>query len=487
MILNNITGKPFCVAGMMDDILYECLKYECYLQKLDFMSWRYCIGKNNPDIILFSYCEISKYFRLTNNSENFNIQIEMFYEILDYCNIKNIKTVLWINSEDKEIKLFFSLLDRKFDAVFSICKSHVEKRIILSKNNTIFYLPFAAQPSLFNPIDRNTERIGIVSSPEECLRMSCCYPLTSCYYKKFDILSIQKFSDKEHNFVPNYIFDILACGKILVCPNHKYIKELFYNGINFANDEREYDSLCFKYSTNKNLCDKLSIVNIRHILSAHTYTHRFIQILSELNLCFVGNSRVDGATVLCRADNYAHIFTALNNFVSQNIENKHLFLFINNKFIYKSEVEKIVSHLHNVNICFFDDARNSYYMCVEKAIMNSPFNIVAFFNPEDYYLPYYLIDASNCIKFWRCKITGKKTILTYNKDDGSIQLEDPGQEDKFSHSVAKWSCAANKDVFYKVNIDMFLENNNKFWDMCNLYGFKVYSSNRFNYMHKCSS
>ena len=485
MLVKPDTREPFCVIGMLDDILYECLKYECCLMRFDLLSWRYHMERCKPDIAIFSYNSISYYFKPHFDNENISTKISEFDEMLNYCDNNNIKSILWIDNYDVEINLFIPLLDRKFDAVFSVCPCHVEKSLISSKNCDIFYLPLAAQLSLFNPANKDLERIGIISSPEECLKMSCCYALMSCFYKKFEILSIQKFNDAEKHFVPYYIFDMLSCGKIVVCPDHKHIKELLGKGIKFANNEHEFDSLCYKYSANKNLCDKLSLINLRQIIRSHTYKHRLIEILSKVNLDYIDNTTIDGATIICIADNYAHIYTTIYNYISQNIQNKHLVFIINNNFISKSEVDKIVSHLENVNVCFYD-SQSSYYKCVENAIMNSSFNYIAFFNPEDYYLPHYLSDALNCFVYSHCKIAGKKTLLIYNQEDGSIQLEFPGQEERYCRSIAKWTCVAEKEVFCKVDVSLFLENSNKFFNLCNLYGFKVYSSNRFNYIHRCS-
>lgn len=156
--------KKIRVACIVDEFTYNSFKFECDFIEIKPDNWRQVMDATAPDLF---FCEsawsgVDSKLRPWKGqiycSTNFKRENRVvLFEILAYCKEKKIPTVFW-NKEDPTYFLDtvhnFTDTATKFDYIFTTAEECVAGYKDMVKHERVYPLMFAAQPRLFNPIEK---------------------------------------------------------------------------------------------------------------------------------------------------------------------------------------------------------------------------------------------------------------------------------------------------------------------------------------------
>ncbi|WP_313272373.1 glycosyltransferase [Stenotrophomonas sp.] len=240
--------KKLKVAAIMDDFTFHSYAPECHLLQLSPEAWEGELEEFNPDLLFIESAWRGKADRWKNSVNKIPAQLE---GILDWCKSKNIPCVFWNKEDPVHFETFLNLA-KKFDAVFTTDIDCVSRYKSSLGHDNVYFLPFAAQPLVNNPIEVYERKDAI------------CF--AGAYYVRYPdrTRDLESFVATLPNFRPVEIFD-RNYGKD--DPNymfpesfHKYI----VGTLPYSEIDRAYKG--YKYSINLN-----SIKNSQTMFARRVY------------------------------------------------------------------------------------------------------------------------------------------------------------------------------------------------------------------------
>ena len=328
--LDQLTPPMPNVAMIVDEFTYNSFKFECNAFPIEPENWRK-VFENNP--IDFFFCESAwcgaddirrPWKAQIYASENFHYENRKnLLQILEYCKANKIPTVFW-NKEDptyynnKVINFVDTAL--KFDHIFTTDMECVKRYQQDHGHKSVHLLMFAAQPKLFNPIeryDRNDEivfagswyknhvkraeemeqifdkilnsgyALKIYNRQSESSDPNFTFPekyhmyihpalehdrLDEAYKSSNYALNINTVTDSSTMFARR-VFELM-CSNTLVLSNYSVgIERLFGKNVIFVDDKNSLDL---------SDADKKRRACLYEVLRHHTYANRFTQILDVI-------------------------------------------------------------------------------------------------------------------------------------------------------------------------------------------------------------
>jgi len=387
---NPVSQKDVKVVFVCDDMTYKCFSKECDAQFVTPYNWREIFDEFKPYIF---FCEsawsgISEYEDCwrgrvyKNNNVLFETRKALF-DILDYCNNRNIKTVFW-NKEDPtyfgNLKYDFVDTALRFDYIFTTCAECVDKYKKLGKDN-VDVLQFGFTPEFFNPLNSFPKENFAVfagswyaNEKERCRDMESVFdsvlnkniPLR-IYDRYFDsnnlnLMFPEKYSEFNRGRLPfdklgeeikkakyainintvkdsetmfaRRVFELMACNAVVISNYSKGMKNMFGRNVWFSEED-------FVYS------DEILEENLYYVFKNHTNHIRFKYILERLGIRTVEKSY---SVLLIYIEGLE--FDVKKHFGSLNFDDK-VGCVLKNGFIYKfdsntnlsfEEIEKDFSH-----------------------------------------------------------------------------------------------------------------------------------------------
>ncbi|WP_051531087.1 glycosyltransferase [Clostridiisalibacter paucivorans] len=179
----------------------------------------------------------------------------------------------------------------------------------------------------------------------------------------------------------------------------------------------------------------------------------------------------------------ALITNILENFNRQSINDKELIIVINKDNVDFENISAKFISSSNIKI-FHKSSDTSLGKCLNFAIENSIYDIIAKFDDDDFYAPNYLIDTINTMKEKKVKVIGKANIYIYFKDKEILAIKNISKENRFVYRVDGSTLVIDKSIFDKIKFrDINLGEDKEFCKDCHRNNIKIYSHNRFNYVY----
>ncbi|WP_177428435.1 glycosyltransferase, partial [Candidatus Venteria ishoeyi] len=164
--------KKIKVALICDEFTFNSFKYEFDAIIIEPHNWKEVFEKKQPDLF---FCEsawagIDPVKRPWKGKVYSSIRFEkenrgVLLDILNYCKQHSIKTMFW-NKEDPthftDRVHDFVKTAALFDYVFTTAIECIENYKQQYNCKNVFYLPFATQPKLFNPIENYTRSKKVI-------------------------------------------------------------------------------------------------------------------------------------------------------------------------------------------------------------------------------------------------------------------------------------------------------------------------------------
>ena len=179
----------------------------------------------------------------------------------------------------------------------------------------------------------------------------------------------------------------------------------------------------------------------------------------------------------------------MSNFNRQKFEKKELIIIINNDDIDVEIFDDYIKKQSNIKVYKLPQEVN-LGMCLNYAVSKSSYELVAKFDDDDFYSPYYLDEMYKAFEDNNCDVVGKARFFYYI-DGINKFIEHPRYAQHQSmhkeNDYVKWLAGATlcikKSVFEQVQFaDINSCIDNEFMKECVEKNIKAYATSKFNFM-----
>jgi spore maturation protein CgeB len=521
-ILSRNETEGLVIAGILDEFSYDIFKYECNLIYLNPLNYKRILASTKIHLLLVE----SFWDGMDEKWNDLQTQIgeskiSIIRRIVKYCKMRNIPTVFW-NKEDPIYFYIFKDMAKIFDFVFTTDVNCIYAYTKLLGHSKVYALPFAAQPVIHNPIDRNADRIGriafagswqancsmhrkkdmdIVIKPafkydlsiydrnyhreleylrypkdyEPYIKGGLPYNEIVKMYKKYDIFLNVNSEQNSPTMFSRRIFELLACGTNVISGYSTGIEKLFSGIIPLCRTADETENYINELLNDSYIRDRLSILGQREIFKYHTCKHRLAYILDCIGTRYSLEEPL-GVSIITWMNKPEDLERILANFSSQLYNLKEMIIIVRNSMKTVCNISNSV----NVRMIFYDENAPKEE-CVAEAINQTVYKYISFFHPSGYYGANFLGDLMNVFLYAKADIVTKLTHYVYLKGRKELYIAHPDNEYKFCSHVNPYAGMINKSVLKMTQIvcsneehlisEMHFEND-----------VKVYSADRFNYV-----
>lgn len=190
----------------------------------------------------------------------------------------------------------------------------------------------------------------------------------------------------------------------------------------------------------------------------------------------------DGVSVITVTKRFNCISNVYKNYNNQNIKEKELIIVINKDDINFNEYYEYFSILTNVYV-YVKPESTTLGECLNFATTKAKFNIIAKFDDDDYYGPFYLNECINILNSDSIDVVGKIKPYYYLAKYKSLYVYNKGIENNYSETVMGSTLCFKKSILEKIQFksvryrEDFLFNRD-----CLENNFKIYASSRNNHI-----
>lgn len=316
--------KDLKVACIMDRFTLDSYSPECRLLELTPDNWKNEIDAFQPDLLFIESAWEGKdklwYKKIANGSKE-------YFELTSYCRECNIPIVFW-NKEDPIYTDVFMQAAQMADFVFTTDIDCVKKYKDTLKHDRVYFLHFAAQPKVHNPIEKYERKDKYCFAGAYYHR----YKKRAEVFDKFADLFIKtkgydifdrnyKNSRPEHAFPNRYapyilgrlepsqidiaykgynygvnmnsvdqsqtmfarrVFEMLASNTVTVGNYSRGVKNLFGDLTICTNDSQTLEQALKKWCGDTKTYRKYRLAGLRRVLSSHLYEDRLSYIVEKV-------------------------------------------------------------------------------------------------------------------------------------------------------------------------------------------------------------
>lgn len=435
------------VAAIMDEFTYTCYAPECDLMQVTPEGFKEEIDGFLPDMLF-----IESVWRGKNNLWRFRLHdnMEALCALTDYCRSKKIPIVFWSKEDPVHFGVFIRAASLA-DFVFTTDADCIELYKAHLGHDRVYFLPFAAQPQIHNPIEEyerkekfcfagsfyvkyqersktfmelaplfmeygldiydrnfkkgetdNNSQSTSVASPQvenyyfpaevqECILGGLPYSEITRAYKGYKY-GINMTSMVQSGFMfARRAFELLACNTVTVS-NYSRGLEVFFGELLIAtNDRQRMEKLLNIYCGTELSYRKYRLAGLRHVLMSHLYEDRLDRIARK----------VFGRTIKRDMPEILVVCSEKNEYICGMFE----------KQAYKQKQLAAVMP--------------------GKKVSELSFDFITVFSEEDYYGKNYLLDMALSTRFSSDRIIGKAAYyaegVLKNRNKTYTYVEEPVQ------------------------------------------------------------
>lgn len=522
--ISKFIKKDYKIACILDEFSYKCFRYESKFFQLEPENWEEALVQEKPHFVLVESAWKGKDLKWRNKVGGLHIsKDETLKYLVNWCREHHIPTVFW-NKEDPSNFQHFIEAAKLFDYVFTTDYNSIVRYRELLGHDRVYVLPFAAQPRMHNPIDKNKEKIGEVAfagtwynQKHENRRKELQILLTPALeydlhiydrmfeyhhkyylfpdiyqpyikgflayddmihtYKKYQVfLNVNSVSDSPTMF-SRRVFELLACGSSVISSYSRGIEELLTGLVKMCRSETDTRQHLQELLNDEEYRDRLALRAQREVLSKHTYKHRLENMLENIGI----ESEKDvgsGVSVISICRHAEMIDQIIDNFLRQNYSIKELIIVINNgEFNKKSWQDKIQGY-QNIVILQLKQSISSEAE-LKLALTTAKFPYVSFFNAYDYYAPNFLLDLLFAFDYADADAVGKCTY--YSGCGDTLIINNAKLENQYVNFLLGSAMVLKKEVFDSEDCQCLVTFEHGDFSLPKI---KLYATDRFNYVCK---
>ncbi|MGL5329033.1 MAG: glycosyltransferase [Peptostreptococcaceae bacterium] len=526
--IENLFYPNLKIATILDEISYECFKYDCKLLRVSKENFKNEISEFKPD---FLFVESA----WDGNQENWKGIIvntkEEIKELVKYCKSNNIITVFWCKEDSPKYYDFINTA-KLFDYVFTTDENCIPLYKKDLSNNNIYPLMFGIQPKIHNPIKLPKKEIlnrvcfaGIYYSdrfkerkesfdmfateslkygldiydrfsyvkednrykyPEkfkDSIKSYVKYWDLIKLYKKYDVvINLNTVTDSETMF-SRRIFDCLACGTPIITNYSKGVEKYFSDVVGICKTEEETRTFLDKILNNEIYKDKLKVNGINKVIKENKYSDRlkYICDIIGINLKYENEKKVSVIVCTNRQENMDKLF---DNYIKQTQKHKELIIVLNGDDMSLAKWQLKANQYLDEDIKVFKlSSEIPLGKCLNFGIKKSKYDYICKMDDDDCYSKDCLKNELIYFDYTDASIIGKNCFYVYFKDTKKLAIKFENRDYIYTNLVAGSCMLFTREVYKDVGFN----------DELNVYeiadflrkaiekGYKIFSTSKFDH------
>jgi hypothetical protein len=194
------------------------------------------------------------------------------------------------------------------------------------------------------------------------------------------------------------------------------------------------------------------------------------------------NRADNGISVVLCTNRPQFLSNIFSNYRRQLYKPKELILVLNKNKMDLNKYRIVARRYQNVSVYQLDESM-SLGRCLNFAASKATYSIVAKFDDDDYYSPYYLNGVVQCFNTSKSDVLGKNTCYVYLKSKNLLLLFHPNRSHQHTDMVMGSTLAFRRKIFSKVKFrDVSRGEDTYFFRDCVKHKVKIYSCDPFNYV-----
>lgn len=520
--------KDFKIAVIMDEFSYNCFKYECNLKMIRRKSWRKDLASDKFDLLFVESAWEGNNGLWKESIINLHTKKNTILKnVVDWCKDHKIPTVFW-NKEDPAHFYKFLGAATYFDYVFTSDSRSVNKYKKILNHNRVYELPFAAQPRIHNPVNRNHSKKGKIAFAgswyakqhqdrktalhnllipamkykldiydrnsnwktlkfrypkmyDSYIKPRVKYAAMVQLYKRYDIfLNVNTIVNSPTMF-SRRIYELLACGTNVVSNKSIGMEQCFGNIVKVANTREAAANAYKSLLGSREIRERLSLRGQRAVFTRHTYHNRLKYILKKVSIKYIDDAN-KGVSIITCTNKSNMIDYILRNYDRQSYKKKELIIIINKDSIDINECKQKAAGYKNVSVYKLPEEK-TLGACLNFGVAKCKHGYISKFDDDNFYGVHFIGDLMNAFKYTKADIVGKMTYFTFLDKSKTFAVRFPENEYKYTDFLSGSAMIINKKVFKKVKfIDKSIGEDTVFLKDCIKNGFKMYSADKYNYI-----
>lgn len=517
------------MAVILDEITYECFKYDCRILRISKENYKDEIEKYKPDLLFVESAwngnESNWQYIISNRKRE-------VVELVEFCKNKKIPTVFWCKEDPVKYDVFRKTAEL-FDYIFTTDENCVEKYKKDLNKEDVYPLMFGIQPKIHNPIRNTTKNklnnicfAGIYYNnrfPErekffnmfaeeslkygldiydrfsyiennpaymypdkykDCLKPYVKYDKLIEIYKRYNLaINLNTVTDSNTMF-SRRIFDCLACGTPIISNYSKGVEKYFKNYVGICKNQDDVEKFIKNIMEDKIYRDKFATRGILKVIEDNKYSDRLNFVCSKVGIKLKTNNEKKVSVIVStnRQENMKRVF---DNFAKQTCENKELVIVLNGKnmnllkwiiysrLYYPNEDIKIIKTDSSVNLG----------ECLNIGIEKSKYDYIFKMDDDDLYSPNCLKNELKYFDYTDASIIGKNCFYVYFCGSKRLAIKYENKEHKYTNLIAGSCMLFTRQVYNDVKFDNKLNVSEimDFLRRASQKGYKIFSSSRFDH------
>lgn len=518
------------VLSILDSFTESCLEPEVELIPVSRSRWRTEVDSSAAKVLF-----VESAWR--GNGEEWNYALTKpekhgreLRDLLAYCSTKNIPTLFW-NKEDPANFDTFIEVAAWFDHVFTTDAGCINDYQRVIGRNNVFVLPFAAQPSLHNPVrlgeiiprvaftgswrgkkypgraqwiealldplaeadllDIFDRYAGMTDDPnlifpqklQPSVKGALAYKdLVEQVYKRYAAFVNVNSVDTSETMLARRVFEILACGAPVISSPSPAIERTFGDIVLTPSSKKEVLEMSDRLLNDLTFREDRASRGVRLVHSKHTYERRMEEVCDRVGIPYVARKPkfVSAICVSQRPEFLSHVHAQLSRQKHEHLE----LIFVQNSSSFSEE--EIAATFSNFKLKVLSIPEEKVLADgLNAALKVASGEYLAKIDDDDYYGPNYLSDALLAFDYAPAAgVVGKKSFFAYIEATDQTVLRFPGQGYRFCRHVHGATLVWNRRKLEGVEFEPVQRGTDtRFLDYARRMGVGIFSTDPFNFVH----
>lgn len=276
--------------------------------------------------------------------------------------------------------------------------------------------------------------------------------MLSAYRSYRSFLNVNSIPDSQTMF-SRRVFEVLACGTPVISAPSPALKPIFGDGIIEAHSVEDAANWIKALRMSPVLRDELTYDARMRILLNHTYSHRVDEVLQRVGLPdhIVGKPQVSIIAATNRPHQIEHMLTQIAQQVGVEIQ-----LLVGTHGFTATEEQQALARDHGLDAEWIEinpdiSLGSMYNHLIERA----DFPLIAKFDDDDDYGPFYLLEQTSALDSMGADLCGKQShfikLPLHGKERLAITY--PGKEHRFTTFVSGPTILATSEVMREIGFE----------------------------------
>lgn len=194
-------------------------------------------------------------------------------------------------------------------------------------------------------------------------------------------------------------------------------------------------------------------------------------------------SHVNAVSIIVCTNRPEFFDNLLANYKTQQVKHKELIIILNKDSMKLKEYQLRAGSGHNISVYKLPESV-SLGQCLNGAITKARYPLIAKFDDDDYYSPYYLKEQIRALNRTRSDIVGKHACLVYLEASRQLIVRSPKEQRKPVVFLQGGTLLFRKRVSSQVLFpDRSVGEDVNFLRRCKRKGFRTFATSTYNYVY----